>query len=119
MKIEQYSILAARTLKSLGNREFDLAHMSLGIGGEAGEVQDIVKKHIAYDKDLDLGHLAEEVGDLVFYINGLLIMADLTWGDVLSKNIAKLEARYPGFTFDADKAINRDKDAEQAAMAKV
>ena len=31
-------------------------------------------------------------------------------------NIAKLEARYPDAKFNADHAINRDVDAEQAAM---
>ena len=119
MKIEEYAPLALRTVKTLGSDNSDLMHMAAGISGESGEVLDLIKKTFAYGKPLDRDHLIEELGDLYWYYNGLLDLIGVTMDDVLNKNIAKLEARYPGFTFDADKAINRDKAAEQAAMAKV
>lgn len=117
MNINEYSLLAIRTLNDLGNLRANLAHMAMGITGEAGEVADVIKKHYAYNKPLDTQHLVEEVGDIVFYLNGLLAELGVEWSTVLELNIKKLEARYPDLRFNADHAINRDVDAEQAAMA--
>ena len=49
-------------------------------------------------------------GRVPFYEPGL--------DEVLERNIKKLEARYPGLRFDADRANNRDTAAEQEAMAR-
>ena len=118
MTLDQYSPLAIRTLNDLESREANLAHMALGITGEAGEVADIIKKHYAYDKPLDTLHLVEEIGDIMFYLNGLLAELDVEWSEVLGVNIKKLETRYPDLKFNADHAINRDVEAEQKAIAK-
>jgi len=116
MNLEQYSTLAIRTLNDLESSEANLAHMALGITGEAGEVADIIKKHYAYGKSLDTLHLVEEVGDIMFYLNGLLDLLGSSWDEVLEVNIKKLEARYPDLKFNADHAINRDVEAEADAM---
>ena len=116
MTLDDYNALAVRTLNDLGNFKNNLAHMALGITGEAGEVADVIKKHYAYGKTLDVQHLVEEVGDIMFYLNGLLAEVDVEWAEVLELNIKKLEARYPDLRFNADHAINRDVNAEQKAM---
>lgn len=116
MNLDQYSLLAIRTLNDLESSEANLAHMALGITGEAGEVADIIKKHYAYGKSLDTLHLVEEIGDIMFYLNGLLAELDVEWSEVLGVNIKKLEVRYPDLKFNADHAINRDVDAECEAM---
>lgn len=118
MNLDLYSLKAIRTLNDLGNLKANLAHMALGITGEAGEVADIIKKHYAYGKPLDKLHLIEEVGDIMFYLNGLLDLLGSSWDEVLEVNIKKLEARYPDLKFNADHAINRDVEAEQKAIAK-
>lgn len=115
MNIEHYSALALRTMSHLESPHLDLAHMALGIAGEAGEVADIIKKSVAYGKPLDRNHVVEELGDVIWYMNGLLSMLGASWDEVLDKNIAKLEARYPDIKFDAGRAINRDLDKEAAA----
>lgn len=119
MDINTYSELALRTLNDMGETGLNLAHMALGITGEAGETADIVKKHFAYGKPLDTVHLAEEVGDIVFYLNGLLSMINVKWEDILEANIKKLEARYPDLRFDPERANNRDLDAEAKAISEV
>ena len=116
MTLDDYNVLAVRTLNDLGNFKNNLVHMALGITGEAGEVADVIKKHYAYGKTLDVQHLVEEVGDIMFYLNGLLAEVDVEWSEVLELNIKKLEARYPDLRFNADHAINRDVNAEQKAM---
>ena len=116
MNIQTYGEYQLRLIPDLGTYKQNLVHMALGVGGEAGEVVDLCKKHFAYDKPLDVAHLVEEIGDLIFYVNGILALIDTSWDEVLTTNIKKLEARYPDAKFNADHAINRDKEAEQAAM---
>jgi len=116
MDLRVYNSLALKTLNDLGGRKDNLMHMAAGIGGEAGEVLDLVKKNFAYGKALDEDLIVEEVGDLIWYINGLLHFTGRSWEQVLERNVAKLSARYKGGGFDAENAINRDKEAEQAAM---
>ena len=88
----------------------------MGIGGEGGEIVDIIKKIAFYNKDIDKDHIKEELGDLLWYVNLMLHSIGATWEEVFDLNIAKLEARYPDFRFNADHAINRDVNAEQKAM---
>ena len=116
MNSEQYSKLALRTANDLGGRLDNIMHAAMGIAGEAGEVIDIVKKVYAYGKPLLTNDLVEEAGDLVWYLNLLFKCLDTTWEEVFDLNIKKLEARYPALRFDADKAINRDVEAEKVAM---
>lgn len=84
-----------------------LIHGTLGITGEAGEVADLVKKHIFHGHDLDKEHLAKELGDVCWY---LAVTADVIGYDfetILKMNIEKLRARYPD-GFSSERSINRD-----------
>ena len=70
--LEEYRLLAARTLPDLGSRSNNLLHMEAGIAGEfLGEAVDILKKTFAYKKPLDKVHLGEELADTVWYCAGV------------------------------------------------
>ena len=70
--LEEYRLLAARTLPDLGSRSNNLLHMEAGIAGEfLGETVDILKKTFAYKKPLDKVHLGEELADTVWYCVGV------------------------------------------------
>lgn len=112
MDINTYSTLAIRTASSndmIGNACF-------GIGGEAGEILDLIKKHRYHGKPLDELKLKAEIGDLLWYVNTLIVAYGFSWEEILDINIKKLSVRYPDLTFDTDRANNRDEAAEQAAM---
>ena len=69
--LEEYRLLAARTLPDLGSIGNNLLHMEAGIAGEfLGETVDILKKTFAYKKPLDKVHLGEELADTVWYCAG-------------------------------------------------
>ena len=69
--LEEYRLLAARTLPDLGSLSNNLLHMEAGIAGEfLGEAVDILKKTFAYKKPLDKVHLGEELADTVWYCAG-------------------------------------------------
>lgn len=116
MMPNEYVTLAMRTKKELG-QTMNIAHAALLLGSEAGEVMSEVKRHVVYGKALDVHNIKEELGDILW---GVALMCDslgISLEDVMKGNIAKLEARYPDLRFEADHAINRDKEAEREAMA--
>ncbi len=106
MEISEYQQLALRTLNRDNTKERLLEIGVMGLCGEAGEVIDIVKKHIAQGHELDREHLIDELGDVAWYLAETAYALDIDLDEVLSRNIAKLKKRYPQ-GFDAERSINR------------
>lgn len=85
-----------KALESVAIKEKDLAalaHRSLGLSGEAGEVASIVKKLIR-DKegvphDSDLLKLKEKLGDALYYVAVLSEYFGFSLSDVAEMNIEK------------------------------
>ena len=95
----------------LSNKSVDLVHMALGLAGEAGEVVDLIKKHFAYNKVLDVDLLVEELGDVEFYLEGIRQAIGVGREEVIKKNMEKLMKRYPdGYS---DQAALKRADYEQ------
>ena len=89
-----------------------LLHAAMGLATEAGEIVDMLKKHIFYGKSLDMVNAMEEVGDSMWYAGVAIDVLQTTMNDVLTKNIEKLKLRYPE-KFTEHHAINRDVIAER------
>lgn len=86
----------------------DVLNACLGLSGEVGELNDMIKKWIFHEKELDVDHLKKECGDILWYV--ALICESFNWdmSEVMRTNIDKLIARYPldeGFT--VNRANNR------------
>ena len=84
-----------------------LLHAGIGMVTEAGEFIDALKKHIFYGKELDRVNLAEEIGDMFWYIAIACDELKVSFEEVQATNIAKLKARYPD-KFSLESAENRD-----------
>jgi NTP pyrophosphatase (non-canonical NTP hydrolase) len=108
----EYSELSLR----LANPEDRFTHAGIGIATEAGEIMDIVKRFRYYNKPIDRTHMIEELGDLAWYMNLMIDYLGGKWEEVFAMNVAKLQARYPEKYFTADRALNRNEEAEQTAM---
>ena len=78
----------------------------LGLAGESGECCDILKKHRFQGHELDINHLIEELGDVMWYVAEAAAGIGVTLEDVAKRNIEKLERRYPS-GFDAQRSIHR------------
>lgn len=97
---------------------FLMHHGIMGAVTESSELMDIVKKHLVYDRDFDKNKVADEAGDLLFYLMMIIDQCGLSIGDIIDLNVAKLKARYPdGFT--KDKANNRDLKEEETSQYRV
>lgn len=84
-----------------------LLNGALGLGGESGEVEDIVKKFIFQGHPLDKAHIAKELGDVAWYLAVAAYSIGYTLEEVLQMNIDKLKERYPD-GFDVDKSLHRE-----------
>lgn len=87
--------------------QYELLHAAIGIATEAGEILDVVKKHIIYNRPLDYQHLQEELGDLEFYLRALYLRLGISRKEVLTQNMEKLRIRYPNIKYTDKDAIER------------
>jgi NTP pyrophosphatase (non-canonical NTP hydrolase) len=102
MTFDQYQYEASRFHTPHDQR---LAHYALGVTGEAGEVADIVKKHLFHGHPLDVEKLKLELGDVLWYVSSIALLLDVDLSAVAEANIAKLSKRYPnGFSTAASMA---------------
>jgi len=118
MLIKEYVELAERTRSQLNNQQLDNIHMALGLVTEAGELADVFKKNLAYNKSIDWINVQEEMGDLMWYIAGLCNINNFDIEQILQVCIDKLRSRYPE-KFDEDKAINRNLEDERKILEQV
>lgn len=82
-----------------------LALAALGLAGEAGEVVELVKKHLFHGAPLAREKLLKEAGDVLWYLALLARLCDTNLSVVAQANIAKLQARFPdGWSPEAQRA---------------
>ena len=92
MDLGSYQAQSRRTM-SLGDGA--MANAALGVGGEAGEVIELVKKSLYHGRELDRQKLQDEIGDVLFYLAFLCEAAGISLETAAVNNISKLRARYP------------------------
>jgi len=89
-----------------------LLHASLGMVTEAGELADMLKKHIFANKPLDLVNAKEELGDNLWYVALAIDVIQTTMREVMQMNIEKLQVRFPD-RFSEQHSLGRDVAAER------
>lgn len=122
MTNEEYGEKALRTApdnpRKPGTRDLEITGdqkqlllMALGLCGEAGEVAEMVKKHVFHGHPMDDGKvllLLKELGDILWYINyGAVRCVGVPIESVMQANIDKLAARYPEGFFSSERSMNR------------
>ena len=83
---------------------------SCGLGAEAGEFTEIVKKAMFQGKPMsedNIYHMQRELGDVMWYWMQGCMALKIDPNEVIQMNIDKLKARYPGGDFDAYYSENR------------
>lgn len=94
MNLNEYQQLAMITKKPWEDKKDQLVDACLGLSGESGEVNDIIKKHLAGAKQYDITELKKEIGDVMWYIAELCDSLGLTMEEVATLNIEKLKSRH-------------------------
>lgn len=88
MKLQEYIKQSERTLNNLG-KQLNVLHASLGLSTELGELLDIYKRNIFYKKTLDLVHIKEELGDIMWYLAILYREFDINQENEIINTITK------------------------------
>ena len=78
----------------------------MGLNGESGECIDILKKALFQGHGLDTEHLAEELGDVAWYLAVSADALGYTLEEIMQMNVEKLRKRYPA-GFSSDRSVNR------------
>lgn len=116
--IAKINILAERTEKNANTAPLNfnprILHAALGFATESGEILEAIVSSQS-NRKLDLINLMEELGDLNWYQAVALDETGLELDDILSKNIQKLQKRFPE-KFSNAYAINRDLKTERDTL---
>lgn len=104
MHADMYHDLAMRTRSEDQTLQQRLTNAALGLTGEAGEVADLLKKHLFHGHDLEHGKLISELGDVLWYVTQACDALGVPLSLIMEVNIEKLKRRYPeGFSAAASK----------------
>jgi NTP pyrophosphatase (non-canonical NTP hydrolase) len=93
MTIDDYAAWAASTagVTDALDRE-KLSYLGLGLAGESGEVAEQFKK-LLRDGKLDRAHLAEELGDVIYYWACLCRVAGVVPTELMARSRSKIDGR--------------------------
>ncbi len=73
--------------------EVELAYLTMGLVGEAGEIANKVKKVYRDGREISREDMKSELGDVMWYLSNLAKAYDLPLSEVAESNIDKLQSR--------------------------
>ena len=82
---------------------------SIGLSGEVGELNEIIKKVIFQAKTFDTvthEHMKRELGDIIWYVAQACLALNIDLSDIIMTNKDKLSNRFPLKRF----SVNNDRD---------
>ena len=96
-------IYRVQELAGVGCNIERLLTASVGVCAEGGEFMEVVKKILfqgkPYNED-NIYHMKRELGDIMWYMAQACIALNVTFEELVEMNVAKLESRYPGGSFN-------------------
>jgi len=106
LSMNEYQKLAERTSGAGQQGERRQIIAALGLAGEAGEFANMIKKLTAHGHNIPPEKLAEELGDVLWYLAEAASACGLNLDDIAKQNVEKLRARYPD-GFSQERSRNR------------
>jgi len=105
--LNDYRKGAARSAGAGGDGERRLMIAALGMAGEAGEFANKVKQRIAHGHPIPNEDLADELGDVLWYLAEAATALGIDLGQIGADNLDKLKKRYPE-GFSEERSVNRN-----------
>lgn len=106
MLVNDYQKEALRTANPLISRRAMLEEGVMGMCGESGECLDLIKKYRFQNHELDVEHLAKELGDVAWYLSEAAYALGYDLESIFRLNLEKLSERYPD-GFRTENSVNR------------
>ena len=98
-------------LNSNGVEVSRLLTASIGLSGEVGELNEIIKKILFQAKTYDSvthEHMKRELGDIIWYVIQACLALNIDLADVIKGNKDKLSKRFPQHEFSVKESNNRE-----------
>jgi len=98
----------------LNSRDIEMSRLltaGIGLSGEVGEFNEIIKKIIFQEKTFDDAaheHMKRELGDIIWYVAQACLALKFDLVDVINTNKEKLSKRFPEQQFNKKDDTNRD-----------
>lgn len=105
----QKDVLRTADKVTLASKDNMLFHGIIGANGEAGELADLLKKHIFHGHPFDREHCIRECGDVLYYLALIAESLDTTLEEIATVNCEKRLRRYPE-GFSLDKSLHRKEE---------
>lgn len=102
----EYQKAALRTADMNYSEVSMIMNGALGLCGEAGEVATLSRKRPFRGHPLDAEHIAEELGDVAWYLAITASAIGKNLDDIFTANVEKLRKRYPD-GFDSERSVHR------------
>lgn len=107
LSMNEYQALAMRTAMKTDGEKPAPEYLALSLTGEAGEIAEIIKKHFYHGHPMEVDALADELGDLMWYIAVMANVYGFDLGEIARRNVEKLRRRYPE-GFSKERSRNRE-----------
>jgi NTP pyrophosphatase (non-canonical NTP hydrolase) len=108
MNFQDYQKSASRTLQCEMTPEQLISNLVFGLCGEAGEIADMLKKHLFHKHPLNVDDLKKELGDELWYLFMIAEYYHLDMTEIAQMNIDKLWKRYPNGFNHSDSRKRQD-----------
>ena len=98
----------------LNSRDIEMSRLltaGIGLSGEVGEFNEIIKKIMFQEKSLDdvaHEHMKKELGDVMWYVVQACLALKVDLIDVINANKEKLSKRFPQKQFNENQNANRN-----------
>lgn len=98
--------LSDTTENGIGEDTGLIMNACLGLSGEVGEFNDMVKKWVFHEKEFDEQEAKKEMGDIMWYVAMACHAFGWNLDGIMQMNIDKLKARFPE-GFDTNRANHK------------
>lgn len=105
-----YNAFEEAIFESTHEKIHSLLGAGIGLSGEVGEFNEILKKHVWQGREFDADHAKKELGDIYWYFALACKALDTTPEEIEKLITDKLMKRYEGGTFTVAQSNNRKID---------
>ena len=113
MKLSKYQRESYIAVPPHSGVEDEIANWAVGLSEEVGEVNNVIKHFLWNGEPIDKAKLAEECGDVLWYLSAICTVFGIDFNAVAELNVSKLWYRYPDGKFDVGRSqIRKQLDKE-------
>lgn len=113
MTISDYQTLAYTAVQPHKDNREEILHWTIGLTEEAGEVASLVKHKYFHNEEIEESEIAEELGDVLWYLSAMCTALGIDFSSVAQLNIEKLSRRFKDGVYKDENVFDRHNNDNQ------